>query len=286
MENNFNELSEMFKKRNEELEKEELRKREEEYRKNLNFSQSVQPKLYGVGTPLESAMPTTLNKEYETIKAQSVSKPPVSVKRSKVDTKKIVANVALGTMVAGMISVFPVAKAIEQAKINNEISGIEQVLDSKYPDLRSEVSKELAKDSYYILNAKNNSSDEQATFEIYKAYRMSQNNIDEVFGTVYEISNNEEKYDFVPEQGYNIDFKYDNFDAYLIGQGYVDENGKPLYNLYDQMTQQKQRSEIENNLNNNYEPSIYEAENIEEEVEYVIRSIKEFIGRFRFSKAC
>ena len=30
MENNFNELSEMFKKRNEELEKEELRKREEE----------------------------------------------------------------------------------------------------------------------------------------------------------------------------------------------------------------------------------------------------------------
>lgn len=249
MENNFNELSEMFKKRNEELEKKELRKREEEYRKNLNFSQSVQPKLYGVGTPLESAMPTTLNKEYETIKAQSVSKSPVSVKRSNVDTKKIVANVALGTMVAGMISVFPVAKAIEQAKINNEISGIEQVLDSKYPDLRSEVSKELAKDSYYILNAKNNSNDEQATFEIYKAYRMSQNNIDEVFGTVYEISNNEEKYDFVPEQGYNIDFKYDNFDAYLIGQGYVDENGKPLYNLYDQMTQQKQRSEIENNLN-------------------------------------
>ena len=97
--------------------------------------------------------------------------------------------------------------------------------------------------------AKNNSNDEQATFEIYKAYRMSQNNIDDVFGTVYEISNNEEKYDFVPEQGYNIDFKYDNFDAYLIGQGYVDENGKPLYNLYDQMTQQKQRSEIENNLN-------------------------------------
>ena len=88
MENNFNELSEMFKKRNEELEKEELRKREEEYRKNLNFSQSVQPKLYGVGTPLESAMPTTLNKEYETIKAQSVSKPSVSVKRSKVTQKK------------------------------------------------------------------------------------------------------------------------------------------------------------------------------------------------------
>lgn len=34
---------------------------------------------------------------------------------------------------------------------------------------------------------------------------------------------------------------------------------------------------IENNLNNNYEPSIYEAENIEEEVEYVIRSIKELL---------
>ena len=34
---------------------------------------------------------------------------------------------------------------------------------------------------------------------------------------------------------------------------------------------------IENNLNNNYEPSIYEAENIEEEVEYVVRSIKELL---------
>ena len=34
---------------------------------------------------------------------------------------------------------------------------------------------------------------------------------------------------------------------------------------------------IENNLNNNCEPSIYEAENIEEEVEYVIRSIKELL---------
>ena len=34
---------------------------------------------------------------------------------------------------------------------------------------------------------------------------------------------------------------------------------------------------IDNNLNNNYEPSIYEAENIEEEVEYVVRSIKELL---------
>lgn len=34
---------------------------------------------------------------------------------------------------------------------------------------------------------------------------------------------------------------------------------------------------IENNLNNNYEPSIYEAKNIEEEVEYVVRSIKELL---------
>ena len=34
---------------------------------------------------------------------------------------------------------------------------------------------------------------------------------------------------------------------------------------------------IENNLNNNYEPLVFEAENIEEEVEYVVRSIKELL---------
>ena len=34
---------------------------------------------------------------------------------------------------------------------------------------------------------------------------------------------------------------------------------------------------IENNLNSNYEPLVFEAENIEEEVEYVVRSIKELL---------
>lgn len=78
----------------------------------------------------------------------------------------------------------------------------------------------------------------------------------------------------------------------------LDENNLLIYNkefrkylenkdiiIYDKSILSKEEKKIleglniriENNLNNNYTPSIYEAENIEEEVEYVVRSIKELL---------
>ena len=78
----------------------------------------------------------------------------------------------------------------------------------------------------------------------------------------------------------------------------LDENNLLIYNkefrkylenkdiiIYDKSILSKEEKKIleglniriENNLNNNYEPCVYEAENIEEEVEYVVRSIKKLL---------
>lgn len=168
-------------------------------------------------------------------KSSSIGENKVAqVERKK--SKQIKSDIVSGTIflgiTVGILGVLIGSRAIHDANVQDQVNNIKTVIQQQNPNISDEQLNIAAKDAYYVLNSYIFSGDKTAEKQIYNAYLHGKTNADMVLEGAYEISNNEDNYSFVPEDGYQVEIKATNMDDYIsISFPGLEQNDK--YEAYE-----------------------------------------------------
>ena len=197
--------------------------------KEINYYKDVRKLLDSRDITTEDIQITQMTKS-SSIGENKVAQ--VERKKSKQIKSDIVSSTIILGVVVGMLGVLTGSKAIHDANVQAEINDIKTVIQQQNPNISDEQLNIAAKDTYDVLNSYINTEDETAEVQIYYAYLHGKTNADMVLEGAYEISNNEDNYSFVPEDGYQVEIKATNMDDYIsISFPGLEQNDK--YEAYE-----------------------------------------------------
>lgn len=165
---------------------------------------------------------TKIKSYEEFLEKNSIEREQIKVERKKIEAEekeakksKIKEIIYIATTVLILLAMLLGPQAYFQIKRNNEIENIKTVMRELNPGATEQQLKTAAQDAYYVLNSYINTGDKTAREQIYSSYKICYDNADLVLETAYEISNNEEKYQFVPEGGYQVEINAASMNEYL-----------------------------------------------------------------------
>lgn len=190
--------------------------------------------------------------------AQRIYERSLEQKKAEVQRKKVqqqnIENVKQVTKYAGIaillstvtIGSLTLPKTLTELSKQEQLEGIKAIILEQNEDVSKTQLEKAANDAYKVLNSKQQNIDEQ----IY--YSFCNGTADEVLECTFEIANNQEQYEFIPDGGYNVSIDSKNMEEYLSKtfSGYSFEEARKIYET-------EMKNYIDTKTNKTYE-SLYE----------------------------